>query len=69
MCHDIEETSKLIRADDEVVYGDSAYLWGHKTGKKFNRMNIFGRLSSAPTSGPAATKRRKRMMELIGTNR
>ena len=24
--HDIEETSKLIRSDDEVVYGDSAYL-------------------------------------------
>ena len=54
--HDIEETSKLIRADDEVVYGDSAYLGAQKR-EEFNRMNIFGRLSSAPTSGPAATKR------------
>ena len=28
--HDIEETSKLIREDDEVVYGDSAYLGAQK---------------------------------------
>lgn len=28
--HDIEETSKLIRADDEVFYGDSAYLGAQK---------------------------------------
>jgi IS5 family transposase len=24
--HDIEETQKLIRPDDEVVYGDAGYL-------------------------------------------
>ncbi len=28
--HDIEETPKLIREDDEVVYGDSAYLGAEK---------------------------------------
>ena len=31
--HDIEETAKLIRKDDEVVYGDSGYSGADKRGE------------------------------------
>jgi IS5 family transposase len=37
--HDITEASKLLREDDEVVYGDSGYLGIEKRDEKGNRLN------------------------------
>ena len=51
--HDVTVAVKLLRKDDEVVYGDSAYL-GLENGMKSNRIPVFPQLNSASTAGQAA---------------
>lgn len=51
--HDITETSKLIRADDKVVYGDSGYLGVEKRTEIRNNENLSEtefRISQRPSS-------------------
>ena len=60
--HDVSEASKLIREDDEVVYGDAGYLGiakrpeivedPHKAGIDYRINHRPGKLSSIP-EGPA----------------
>lgn len=40
--HDVSETSKLLRKDDLVVYGDSGYL-GAPCGTKLKMMKYYPR--------------------------
>lgn len=56
--HDITETSKLIREDDHVVYGDSGYLGVHKRDeikKLANYSKLEFRITRRPSSLPKVT--------------
>ena len=39
--HDVTVAAGLLREDDEVVYGDSAYLWDREAGRNQERSSAF----------------------------
>lgn len=51
--HDITIASKLIREDDEVVYGASGY-WGSEDGKRYRRTRAWRPSTIESTAAPRA---------------
>lgn len=58
--HDVTVAAKLLREDDEVVYGDSAYLGLEKRVEIKQNTAFHHRISNQPPSGPAAQGFRQR---------
>lgn len=61
--HDVTVAAKLLREDDEVVYGDSAYLGLEKREEIKQNPQLSAieyRISNQPPSGPAAQGFRQR---------
>lgn len=53
--HDISETSKLIRKDDHVVYGDSGYL-GAPTRGKIKDDEVLSKIEFRTNKRPSSLK-------------